>query len=813
MISINLHFFTTSTIFILMKQIIGKLFQKEGEETAAEHPSPMLALSISAGVVKATIWELQDHSVEILGVGTKTYSDSGKEKNVDYKVLLEKAADAIDMACTVAEVDVKQTMFGLPQSWIINEQLLPEYDELMEKLAEDLDLVSIAYVSIPHAISYYLQYLHKTPPTTLLIGSSREGGHISFVENGKIRESHYINWTGESLGKNIDRGLSLFKSLHSFPPSICLYGYGDLTAAKNELAKYAWNVGAQNATQQGAPTFLHAPKIMVLEEHVDSLAVSLIAGKDYARQHGIQGRLSIKSLEYQNMNSNAMMPEEHQLPAVPDHQVEELLPAAVASTVTAHPDAAPFGFVKNQDVVSTPATADLHEEEPLAAHELEVEEPEPHNDIEVHDWKEEKTVIDEEDPVEKPWTAPVTQKKKFILPAFKAPFSLKGKKLNQLITVAVVLLIVVIGGGSVAGWALWNIPKATVTVYVKPDVLEKQVTVTATEKSAVSTIENTIPAQRLAIELKDTRQVDTTGKRQTGQVAKGQVYLYNKTGSDKNFPANTELRSGNLKFTTSESVTVASASATTTASGETKTNGKANVHVVAADIGPEGNITKDTSLSVTGFAKEDFEAVAIDAFTGGTKKDIRVVAAVDRTNLSRDLKSDLELKIPTELRTKVPEDSILLDKAWQTTQVLEKFNKNVNDESDTVSDDMTIKVEGYLIKKADVEQMLANIQTAAVPDGYELKDNSKDIRTDFVSLDKSGKLVFTATSKANIIPKIDEKQIAKDILGKSEDAARKTLLSNNKVLDVSFQYSVNLPGPLLTLPHLEKNIEVKRGVR
>ncbi|MDQ3099221.1 MAG: hypothetical protein M3Q44_05735 [bacterium] len=788
-----------------MKQIIEKLFQKEVATSTIDNPEPMLALSVSAGIVKATIWELQGNNIEILGVGTKSYSDSGKEKDVDYKILLEKAADAIDMACTVAEVDVKKTMFGLPQSWIINEQLLPEYDDLMEQLAKDLDLVSVAYVSIPHAISYYLQYLHKTQPTTLMVGSSREGGNISYVENGKIKESHYISWTGESLGKNIDRGLAQFKSLHTFPSSICLYGYGDLSEARNELAKYAWNVGELSASAQSTPTFLHAPKVMVLEEHVDSLAVSLIAGKDFARLHGIQGRLMIKSLEYQDMNSAAITPEESHLPSIP-----EVVSVPIAAAANPHTEGTPFGFVMNKDVIggSAPEPALESEIEP----ESEIEHIHEESDIEVHDWKEESEVIEEES-VERPWQKPFGSKAKFTLPVFTMPGILKGRKTSQVLTVIAVILIVLIAGSSVAGWALWNIPKATVMVYVKPDVLEKQITITASEKATVSGTDNTLPSQRISIELKDIRQADTTGTRPTGQVAKGQAFIYNKTGSEKSFSANSELRSGNIKFTTTESVTIASASAQTTASGETKTNGKSSVNVTATDIGPEGNIAKDTSMTVTGYTKDDFEAIAIAAFTGGSKKDIRVVAAADRTNLSRDLKSDIELKIPSELRSKVPEDSILLDKAWTIAQTVEKFNKNINDESNTVSDEITMKVEGFMVKRADVEQILANIQTAAVPEGYEFKDNSKDIRTDFVSLDKSGKLTFTATSKANIIPKINEKQIAKDILGKSEDAARKTILSNSKVLDVSFQYTVNLPSPLLTLPHVESNIDVKRGVR
>ena len=144
--------------------ILGKLIQKNNEpastSTSAQESKPMLGLSISAGVVKATIWELRDHTIEIIGLGVKNYSDSGKESHPDFRNISEKVADAIDLACQVAEVDVKETVFGVPQSWIVDEQMLPEYDDLMSKLAKNLDLEAVAYVLMPYHITFNIFTKH-----------------------------------------------------------------------------------------------------------------------------------------------------------------------------------------------------------------------------------------------------------------------------------------------------------------------------------------------------------------------------------------------------------------------------------------------------------------------------------------------------------------------------------------------------------------------------------------------------------------------------------------------------------------------------
>lgn len=777
-----------------MKQFFGKILQKDNNiPEKANKSEPILALSISAGVVKASIWELKDHTIEIIGLGIKTYSEAGREKELDFRTLSDKTAESIDLACQVAEVEIKKTFFGLPQSWFKNEDIYPEYNEILEKLASTLDLEAIAYVSIPHAISYYLQYLHKTPTNALLVASAREGAQICYVQEGKIKEEHYITWAGGSLGKNLDKGLIQFTSIKEFPNSIFIYGYGDLESARADIAAYNWTSSDRLGTNIQAPKFLITPKVSVLEEHVDSLSVALVGGKDYARHHEIKGRLDIKSLEYPPMNSQAVAVSENILPVAIESEISEI----------------PFGFVMDKDI-AFPAKTNQEIEQSVENDILEISSEK----LDIQDNLDEIKEIEAQKMSE--IAEHQTEKKSeiwgFNKPDLKPKIRFPQRNIKQIGLILGIIMILFLTGGSAVAWAYWNIPQATVTVYIKPDILEKQINLTASEKNTTVTSDS-VPSQRITIDLKDTKEASTTGKRTTGEVAKGDVTVINKTGSEKKFNAGTEIRTANLKFKLSEDVTIASASSTTTSSGETKTYGKSTVKIQASDIGPDSNVDKDTSFSFPSFTKEDFEAVALSKLSGGSKKDIKIVSSSDKTNLSKDLKSDMQQKIPQLLREKVSSDQTLLDQSWQISTVTEKYNKSVGDEANTLSVETSMRVEGFAFKKSDIEQVLATVSEAAVPEGYEFKDSNKNIRTTFTSLEKDGTLRFSATSSVNIIPKIDSDQIAKTILGKKEDAALQTIMSNKKVADVSFEYTVRLPDALQTLPHIQKNIKVVRGVR
>ena len=796
-----------------------------------ERTNPKLVLLISAGKIKASIWSLEDRKIQILGMGEKTYSSEGKEQHLEYKTIRDALADAIDIACNVAETDVHETTFGIPQSWMRDQALSEEYEEIVEKINQDLDVEGVAYVSIPHAISFLLQYLHKIPPTTFLVGTTREGASLSYVEVGKIVETHNIAWSGTKVGENIAKGLKLFKNIGEAPSSVYLYGFGNLILAQKELEGYNWSQSS-GARENDKPTFMAVPQIYVLDEHVDIYATSLVGAKDFARLHQIKGRLDlevpqiIRSLpnpktvveKVEMLSSNKESFQQDTTPtSEPSEELDKNVPEPNPLPPMRDIDSKdPFGFVKNANIVDYKLkTPDKQEQnKPLApplkadnfAHvatiaPIKVEDEISKQDLEPGDTSfvsEDGIDQSEEDIQEISNTIYTTQK-----PRKRIAFN--GRPIITLLVI-IVILLGLIGFGAV--YAYVNFPTASVTIFVKPDTLTKRIEVTASEQAEVSFDDKTIPLQKVTIDLEESLTADTTGTNTVGEKAEGTFIIYNKTTNEQSIKKGTTLKIDNLEFITDSDVSIASASATI----EGQTNGKSEVSGTAVQIGEKSNIKKGATLSVGTYSRSELEAEAKDDFTGGSEKQVKVVTAKDITALRQQLEKTIEAKIPQTVRQKVSSSEILFDKAWEYEDPKFSYNKKAGDEAVSVEGKAYTTITAYVISESNIKSLLSQVATDSVPQGYEKQSDNEEFSTEFIEL-KNGEVTFYASSSITIVPILDSQSIINSIVGKKEEAARASILEDNRIFDVRIDYSLNLPEPILTLPQKRENITVKRSIR
>lgn len=819
---------------------------KNKVSTDTSETKPQLALLISAGKIKASIWSLNGQKVSILGMGEKAYSNEGKEQHVEYKTVRDAVADTIDIACNVAETDVHETTFGIPQSWMEEQSIAEEYEEIIEKINKELDVEGVAYVSIPHAISFLLQYMHKIPPTTFLVGSTREGAVISYVEAGKIIENHSIAWSGNKIGENIAKGIKLFKKINELPASVHLYGYGNLAVAQKELENYEWSKLEKDGSTK--PLFVSSPLIYVLDTHVDIYAVSLVGAKDFAKQEGIKGRLL---LDIPNIIVSAPQPinpqptqqsinqtssphsesnQHHEgKTASQEDDISHLgIPSTPPVVPPVAPIVAPFGFVKNADIHNldqtqkledsytksdnfTPVDAsaifstrqqeeDIQDEEEIkqAREQLIINTKSRHPEDSTHtnQFSGENELSSETEEEDEVYTAPQS----------KTPRKLfKGK---SAVIVVTILLFVLLGLGGGAVYAYINLPKTTVTIFVKPESLDKSVTITSTKDSQVSSSENTIPLQEIKIDVIEKLKVDATGTNTIGEKAAGTVIVYNKTTNERSIKKGTSLKVDNLEFEFDSDVTVASASA----SIEGQTNGKTEAKVTAKQIGEKSNIKTGVTLSIGSFARSELEADAKSDFTGGTEKQVKVVAAKDITSLRQQLEKVIDTKIPDLVKEKVSSNEILFDQAWEKADPKYKYDKKAGDESASIEGEVTSIVTAFIVKEEDIKSLLQQVNDKSVPQGYEKQSDNEDFSKEFISL-KNGTLTFRATSAITIVPILNNEQIIGDIVAKKEDAARDTILQDNRIFDVQFSHSINLPEFILSLPQKKENISIERTVR
>jgi len=129
-----------------------------------------------------------------------------------------------------------------------------------------------------------------------------------------------------------------------------------------------------------------------------------------------------------------------------------------------------------------------------------------------------------------------------------------------------------------------------------------------------------------------------TGQKEESDKAKGSITFYNNSDSKKTVPSGTTITSSNnLDFITDKDVSVESASGDAISSKP----GTATVTVTGKDIGSEYNLPSGTKFVLSGISSNVLAARNDSAFSGGSKKQVTVVAKKDidtlTTNLSKEL--------------------------------------------------------------------------------------------------------------------------------------------------------------------------------
>lgn len=293
----------------------------------------------------------------------------------------------------------------------------------------------------------------------------------------------------------------------------------------------------------------------------------------------------------------------------------------------------------------------------------------------------------------------------------------------------------------------------------------------------------------------------TTGSRQIGDPARGQVTMHNFEDSEKTFAKGTEIESAGQKFALDTEVKVASASLAS--DGSAKLPGKNNVSVTASNIGPEGNLAKGSRFSVDGLSSSTYFGINESAFTGGTKKTVRTVATKDQDKLEDAIVAQAKKQVSLP---KGVTGSLISD-LTKTTLAEMNFSKEVGEESNSLSLNAKAKTTFYLYDKDElIDKILSEIKSE-VKEGYVVERSLIDHKVNDTSLKDEDTVQVDATVSAKTVKKVNEEEIAKLVLGRNKNS----LNSLKEKLGVE-GYTLNIkePIPVLNnfLPFFRKNINI-----
>jgi len=753
---------------------IKKIFEKVHKQE--EEKEYFFALLLEEGKAKSALWTVEEEVVRVLRRGEDQSWQTDKE--------VLSAVDACLPPIYEGEGEPSKIIFGIPSYWAEEEGADVSKIELLKRVCRELELTAIGFVVIPEAVVYHLKTVEGVPPTAILVGLGKKKITVTLVKLGKVLGSEVVERSG-NLGEDVVEGVSRLLPQEVIPPRIVLYG-GEGETEKEELMSFSWN----NFPQLN---FLHLPKVEVLPSDFDICSVALAGGREIKKEEGIVVTRLIKEerekiLEEAPRESIAperdfFEKEEEKKEGFEEKKEESFLETKVSPEE--------FGFVLEKDVA----------EEKLSSSDAEVASR-PHEEVS----------FSKTQPQRKMGLTKINFSlfsslflgiKNFFS---KTSFGFLLPKGVKKAGVLVIVVLLFVGGIFFLAW--WYLPKAEVILWVKPQVVEKNFTLKLDPKiSAPNRAELIIPAEEVKTIIAGQKKKTTTGTKLVGEPAKGEITIYNRTSQEKTFETGTQIIGpNNLKFTLDEKVVVASESA---GSDYTRIPGKAKAKVTAMEIGSEGNLASGTEFSIANFSKSDYVAKNEEAFSGGTSREVQVVAKEDQEKLLGELMEELKGKALEELQKEVPSGKKLIEESLSWKIEEKKFDKKVGEEGSELSLSLKASFSALTFSEQDFQQIAEEEIKKSIPSGFEYKPEETETQFTFKNINKEGVATFDAYFKALLFPVLDLEAIKKNLAGKYPEIGKAYLGSLPQVDSYEAKIFPRFPGKLVTFPRIAKNIKIE----
>ncbi len=343
--------------------------------------------------------------------------------------------------------------------------------------------------------------------------------------------------------------------------------------------------------------------------------------------------------------------------------------------------------------------------------------------------------------------------------------------------------------------------KATVTLFLSSQEVEENLAITGSETPQEGAL--LVGTESTSLKAEGSR--TTTGRKEVGKKARGEVTLHNFSDSERTFTKDSELTSENLKFILLEEVKVASSSLA--ADGSAKLPGKGKGSVEAGALGDEYNLASGRRFTIADLPSATYFGINDDNLTGGSKKEVRTVASADAEALEdallKSAKEALKKKLAQMGASKKIIDALTRQEIAQFTP-----SAKVGEEADTVRATSNVEATYYyyddkafralLAKKMEKELSKGNIIDQASMNYTITKASTKD---DLINL------AVEVSARAG--PTVSRAEIMRDLTGARTSAVLEVVKEKYKADGLEYEVQHPLPFMRGLLPVFKRNIEMK----
>lgn len=325
------------------------------------------------------------------------------------------------------------------------------------------------------------------------------------------------------------------------------------------------------------------------------------------------------------------------------------------------------------------------------------------------------------------------------------------------------------------------LPRTTVVLGVKTSPLEEQVEVNVDSGFKDENLELSIlPGTYSQLEDKIEKKVSSSGKKNVGEKASGEITVSNKTGNAVKISQSSRFQStGGLIFLSNAEISVPAATASVDSEGNVRVNpGQATAKVTAENSGEKYNLDpqKFTILDIDQSKRDNIFGQSQNKFSGGTTREITVVSKDDLENAKKELSDTLFQKLKEEIQKKVGKKRLLDDAS--SFELLE-FSADSKENSE--KSEFTAQAKGKLktlsFLEEDFRKLIVSLLQKKLPaDRMLLLQNEDEIIITVSQKEEDlSKMKLSAKIKTRSGPKLSEDSLKTEISGKKIALAQQTL--------------------------------------
>jgi len=351
-----------------------------------------------------------------------------------------------------------------------------------------------------------------------------------------------------------------------------------------------------------------------------------------------------------------------------------------------------------------------------------------------------------------------------------------GKKKNYLFKKIIIIFsfFALLG---IIGFLLFDEVEVKIWLKTEPFSIKKEITIDPNVKE--SDLKNGIfKGQVFEAEKEKTKEFPATGKFLKKQKARGVLTIYNEysTSSRILIPSRFISADGKL-FWSTKTITIPGLKY----EKSKIIPGKVDVEVEAAEAGKEYNIGP-SSFALPALAGSPlYTAIYAKSFspmTGGFIGEVSQVTKDDLNKAEAILTQELRNETEDSLVNSVSKDFILI-KDTISQEIVKNINsKEAGSEADSFDKELGIKLQVVGFKKADLDEFVKSTLDLNIEKEKNLQEKSLETIYNLKSFDeKSKKVVLTVEINCKTYFKINDKELKKNLLGKSMNEL-KIFLSN-----------------------------------